>query len=82
MQTVGLAQQFIEERGVTTASITLLAGVTKKVRPPRALSVPYPLGFPLGEANNPKLQHEVLAGLLALLARNDVPFVETFSPLG
>lgn len=72
-QTVGLAQAKIEERGIPTASITMLAKITKKIRPPRALAVPYPLGFPLGEANNPTLQTVILEQLLALLKRNDVP---------
>ena len=82
MQTVGLAQQIVEEKGITTASITLLAGVTRKVRPPRALSVPYPLGYPLGEPDNPDLQHEILGALLALLKRSDVPVLEEFRPKG
>jgi len=79
MQTVGLAQAIIEERGIPTASITMLARITKKIRPPRALAVPYPLGFPLGEANNPELQTEVLRQLLALLERDDVPVLEEFT---
>lgn len=80
MQTVGLAQQVIEERGIPTASITLLPAVTRKIRPPRALAVPYPLGFPLGEAGNPGLQRSILHALLALLERTDVPVLETFRP--
>jgi len=75
-QTVGLAQATIEERGIPTASITMLAEITEKIRPPRALAVPYPLGFPLGEANNRELQTEILRQLLALLERNDVPVLE------
>ena len=78
MQTVGLAQEIIEARGIPTASITMLAKITEKIRPPRALAVPYPLGFPLGEANNPELQTEVLRQLLALLERDDVPVLEEF----
>ncbi|MCU0234133.1 MAG: hypothetical protein MUE90_08925 [Thermoanaerobaculales bacterium] len=78
MQTVGLAQQVIEARGIATASITLLADVTRRIRPPRALAVPYPLGFPLGEPNDPGLQTTVLHALLALLARDDVPVLEPF----
>jgi hypothetical protein len=76
MQTVGLAQQIIEECGIPTASITMLEGVTRKIRPPRALSVPYPLGFPLGEANNPALQIDILRQLLTLLKRKDAPVLE------
>jgi hypothetical protein len=76
MQTVGLAQAAVEERGIATASITMLAKITAKIRPPRALSVSYPLGFPLGEANNPALQTAILKQLLALLERDDVPVLE------
>ena len=80
MQTVGLAQQIVEERGITTASITLLPEITKKLRPPRALAVPYPLGYPLGEPDNPVLQHEIMAALIKTLVRNDVPVMEEFVP--
>lgn len=78
MQTVGLAQATVEARGIPTASITLLKGITAKIRPPRALAVPYPLGFPLGEANNPELQTAVLRRVLSLLERDDVPVLEDF----
>lgn len=81
MQTVGLAQAEIEKRGIPTASITLLPDITRKISPPRALAVPYPLGFPLGEANNPVLQTEILLALMALLERDDVPVLEEFSRL-
>ena len=78
MQTVGLAQATIEERGIPTASITMLAEITEKIRPPRALAVPYPLGFPLGESNKPELQTKILRQLLALVSRYDVPVLEDF----
>jgi hypothetical protein len=48
------------------------------IHPPRALFVPYKLGFPLGEPNNPGLQHRIIAAALALLIRNDVPVIEDF----
>ena len=70
----------IPETAVRNPSITMLATITAKIRPPRALSVPYELGFPLGEANNPTLQTEVLRQLLALLQRNDVPVLEELRP--
>jgi hypothetical protein len=71
-------QAELEQRGITTASITMLAEVTKKVRPPRALSVPWPLGFPLGAPNDVALQRRVLIDLLALLSRTDGPVLEGF----
>ena len=78
MQTVGLAQQVVEARGIPTASITLLEDVTRKIRPPRALTVPYPLGFPLGEPGDAQLQRAILRALLALVERTDVPVLEPF----
>ncbi len=45
---------------------------------PRALDVPWPLGFTLGEANNPTLQRAVLAQALALTDRDDIPLIERF----
>ena len=69
-------QAEIERGGIATASVTLLPEITRKVRPPRALAVPYGLGFPLGEAHNRELQTEVLRQLLALLERDDVPVLE------
>jgi hypothetical protein len=48
------------------------------LRPPRALFVPYKLGFPLGEPNNSALQHRIIAAAFALLARNEVPLIEDF----
>ena len=78
VQTVGLIQASVERAGITTVSISLLREVTDVLRPPRALFVPYRLGFPLGEPNNSALQHRIIAAALALLARNDVPVIEDF----
>ena len=54
----------------------MLPEITRKVRPPRALSVPWPLGFPLGEPGEPASQRKALGALLALLLRTDVPVLE------
>lgn len=59
-----------------TASITMLREITTKVGPPRALEVPYPLGYPLGAAGDPALQTTILRRLLATCLRADVPFIE------
>lgn len=58
----------------------MLEEITRKVQPPRALSVPYRLGFPLGEPGNPELQTAVVRAALALTARTDVPVFEPFRP--
>jgi hypothetical protein len=61
-----------------SVSITMLPEVTRDLRVPRALEVPYPLGFPLGRPNNPVLQTAIIRAAISLLHRNDVPFIETF----
>ena len=77
-QTVCLAQAEIERRGIVTASITVLPEITRKIGAPRVLEVPFPLGFPLGEPNNPDLQHRVLSALLSLVESGDRPVTERF----
>lgn len=57
----------------------MLPEVTARVRPPRALAVPYPLGYPMGAPADPALQHHVLRALLALCTRGDVPVLATLS---
>ncbi len=77
-QTVGLVQAALERAGLTTVSLSLLREVTRALKPPRALFVPFPMGFPLGEPNNAALQQRVLAAALALLSRTDVPVLKEF----
>ncbi len=73
VQTVGLLGAAIERENITTVAISLLREVTSSLRPPRALFVPYKMGYPLGEANNPILQHNIIATGLALMTNNEVP---------
>jgi hypothetical protein len=49
-----------------------------KVKPPRALFVPFPFGYALGKPNNAELQHCVLAATLVLLQRPCGPVLEDF----
>lgn len=79
-QTVCLVQAAIEREGIATVSISLLREVTEQLKPPRALFVPFSMGFPLGEPNNADLQHQTIAAALRLLERDDVPVLESFSP--
>ena len=72
-QSVGLIQRAVEAAGVSTVSITLIESITRKVKPPRALAVPYGFGHPLGEPNNPELQHAIIAEALALLQDETSP---------
>ncbi|MBK9314250.1 MAG: hypothetical protein IPM55_08395 [Acidobacteria bacterium] len=78
-QTVCLVQAAIEREGIATISITLLREVAEIIRPPRALFVNRPLGYPLGAPNDAELQHRVIAAALPLLERTDVPLIEDFT---
>jgi len=77
-QTVGLVQGTLEKAGITTTGATGVAEVSEKVGVPRALDVPWPLGFTMGEPNNPELQRSVLMQALALTDRDDIPVLERF----
>jgi hypothetical protein len=72
-QTVCLVQAAIEREGIRTVSIANLREVAEILRPPRALHVPFPLGYPLGEPGDSELQHSVIEQALRLLDRDDVP---------
>lgn len=45
----------------------MLRELTQKVRPPRALYVPFPFGYPLGEPDRPAVQAEIITAALDLL---------------
>jgi hypothetical protein len=63
---VGLVAAELERAGISTVSIQLLRQVAEKVRPPRALVVPFRHGYPLNAPNDPPKQRAVLAAALNL----------------
>jgi hypothetical protein len=75
-QAVSLIAAELERRGITTVCVILLREIAEKVRPPRALTVPFRHGFPLGAPHDPALQRRVIEAALSLLARSDVPVLE------
>ena len=66
---MGLIQSVIEKTGIPTTSTTVLREITEKVKPPRALFLDAPLGYPLGEPGNPELQKRLIREALALTGR-------------
>ena len=66
-QAVGLVAAELERRGISTVAIQLLRKVAEKVRPPRALAVPFRHGFPLDKPNDPGRQHAVIEAALQML---------------
>lgn len=66
---MGLVAAEIERAGIPTVVQVFLREVAEKVRPPRALWVPFEHGYPLGEPNDAGLQLDVLRQTFALLER-------------
>ncbi|MBM3836274.1 MAG: hypothetical protein FJ403_24070 [Verrucomicrobia bacterium] len=57
----------LERQGISTVAIQLLREVAERVRPPRALCVPFRHGYPLGSPNNATEQHAVIDAALRLI---------------
>ncbi len=63
----------LERQGIATVAIQLLRNVAERVRPPRALFVPFRHGYPLDAVDAPQRQHVVLEAALRLLEETDGP---------
>ena len=70
-QSVCLVAAELERQGVSTVVIQLLRVVAEKIRPPRALYVPFRHGHPLDAPGEAKRQHAVLAAALRLLEHDN-----------
>jgi hypothetical protein len=66
-QTVCLVAAELERQGISTVAVQLLREVAVRVRPPRALVVPFRHGHPLGEPNQPEGQRAVLEAALRMV---------------
>jgi len=64
---VSLVAAALEREGISTVVIQLLRLVTEKVRPPRALVVPFRHGYPLDSPDDPAKQRAVIKAALNLL---------------
>jgi len=79
---VGLVAAEIERQGITTVVIQLLRKVAERVRPPRALCVPFPHGFPMGKPEDSAGQYAVLAAALGILEDSSLspPVLVDYTP--
>ena len=75
---MGVLARVFEAAGLSTVSVSLVREHTAKVKPPRALFVPFPFGVALGAPGDSALQHRVLGAALALLERPEGPVLEDF----
>ena len=79
-QAVGLVAAELERQGVSTVTLQLLRNVAERVRPPRALFVPFQHGYPLAEPGAPARQHGVIEAALRMLENPELkpPALEDF----
>lgn len=72
-----------ERRGITTVVIQLLREAAERVRPPRALLVPFRHGFPLDRPHAPERQRQVLEAALVLAETRSAggPVLVEFQPI-
>ena len=66
-QAVCLAAAELERNGISTVALVLLREVAERVRPPRALALPFRHGYPLHAPLDAARQHAVLEAALQLL---------------
>jgi hypothetical protein len=79
---VCLAAAELERQGISTVVLQLLRVVAERVRPPRALFVPFPHGYPLAAPDDRGRQGAVIEAALRLLEASDVepPMLVDFEP--
>jgi hypothetical protein len=75
---VGALGHYLESEGLATAGISLIRLHTEKIRPPRALFVPFELGRPLGVPGDAAFQTRVLRALINLLAEQAGPVLRDY----
>lgn len=75
---MGALGHYLESEGLPTAGFSLIRLHTEKIKPPRALWVPFELGRPLGVPNDPAFQTRVLKALLALFDEPHGPVLRDY----
>jgi hypothetical protein len=68
----------LEHAGLVTVSISLIREHTEKLKPPRALWVPFPFGLPLGHPDDVGEQRAVLDAVFGLLDAPEFPVLRDF----
>ena len=82
---MGALSHYIERAGVATTGVSLIREHVAGMRVPRSLWVPFPLGRPMGLADDAEFQRDVLRAGLALLNSATEPTVADYerdAPMG
>ena len=69
----------LEERGISTVAISLVREHTVKIKPPRAVWVPFPFGMCIGHRNDVKEQRAVLDLAFSTLEAERGPVLVDFA---
>jgi hypothetical protein len=79
---VGLVAAELERNGISTVAIQLLRMVAEKVRPPRALVVPFRHGYPLDAPDDAVKQHAVIEAAFKMLEDQNLqpPAIQDYVP--
>lgn len=75
---MGALAHYLESDGLPTVAIALIREHAERIRPPRALWVPFELGRPLGAPDDAAFQRRVLDAALALFAAEAGPVLVDF----
>ncbi|MEE2777145.1 MAG: hypothetical protein VYE73_10360 [Acidobacteriota bacterium] len=68
----------MEAAGLSTVILALVRDTAERLKPPRALCVPFPLGRPLGKPGDAAFQRSVLKAALRLTTAEEGPVLEDF----
>lgn len=80
-QSVGLIASVIEKAGIPTVGLSLLREVSERVKPPRTLFVPFPMGYPLGRPRDQALQIRIIRAAFSLFEDSrPLPILSAFEP--
>lgn len=74
-----MLSRIFEERGLCTVGISLVREHTVKIKPPRAVFVPFPFGIPLGHRYDVREQRAVLEAAFATLDAPSGPVLVDFT---
>lgn len=75
---MGTIAHVLEAAGLATVALGLIRGQAERLRPPRTLHCPFPLGRPLGKPGDPAFQRSVLDAAFTLLAEPSGPVLVDF----
>jgi len=76
---VGVLSHYLEASGIPTTGISLIRLHSEKIRPPRALWVPFELGRPLGVPDDAEFQSRVLRAALGLFNEPSGPLLVDYA---